>query len=65
MKLDKTIYIRTKPLSVIDAFNRQFAHYPYHVGQIVYIGRMIKNKEWQSLSIPKGESAAYNKKMKQ
>lgn len=61
----KTIYIRTKPLTVIDAFNRQFAHYPYHVGQIVYIGRMIKDKEWQSLSIPKGESVVYNKKMKQ
>jgi hypothetical protein len=63
--LDKTIYIRTKPLSVIDAFNRQFAHYPYHVGQIVYVGRIIKNKDWQSLSIPKGESEAYNKKLKQ
>lgn len=62
--LEKTIYIRTEPLSVVDAFNRQFAHYPYHVGQIIYIGKMIKNKDWESLSIPKGESAAYNKKMK-
>lgn len=63
--LAKTIYIRSEPLSVIDAINRQFAHYPYHVGQIVYIGRIIKNKDWQSLSIPKGQSGAYNNKMKQ
>jgi len=63
--LSKTIYIRSQPLSVVDAINRQFAHYPYHVGQIVYIGKIIKNKDWQSLSIPKGESGAYNNKMKQ
>ena len=63
--LTKTIYIRTEPLSVLDAINRQLAHYPYHVGQIVYIGKMIKNKDWESLSIPKGDSAAYNNKLKQ
>jgi hypothetical protein len=63
--LEKTIYIRTEALSVPDALNRQFAHYPYHVGQIIYIGKMIKNKDWKSLTIPKGESSAYNKKMKQ
>jgi hypothetical protein len=62
---EKTIYIRTKPLSVVDAINRQLAHYPYHVGQIIYIARIIKNKDWVSLTIPKGESAAYNKKMKE
>ncbi|HUS01036.1 MAG TPA: DUF1572 family protein [Chitinophagaceae bacterium] len=63
--LEKTIHIRSEPLTVVDALNRQFAHYPYHVGQIVYIGRIIKNKDWQSLSIPKGQSSAYNNKMKQ
>ena len=52
--LDKTIYIRQQPLNVIDAINRQLAHYSYHVGQITYIARWIKGKEWQSLSIPKG-----------
>ena len=60
----KTIYIRTEALSVIDAINRQLAHYPYHVGQVVYLGRLIKNNSWQSLSIPKGESVAYNEGMK-
>jgi hypothetical protein len=54
------IYIRKEPLTVIDAINRQLAHYPYHIGQIVYIGRMIKNKDWKSLSIPKGQSQQYN-----
>ena len=59
----KTITIRTKPLVVIDAINRQLAHYSYHVGQLVYLGRWMKNAEWQSLSIPKGGSEAYNKEM--
>ena len=54
------IYIRKEPLSVIDAINRQLAHYPYHIGQIVYIGRMIKKEEWKNLSIPKGQSQQYN-----
>ena len=36
------------------------AHYTYHVGQIVFIGKMMKQKEWQSLSIAKGDSQAYN-----
>ncbi|MES2373567.1 MAG: DUF1572 family protein [Bacteroidota bacterium] len=57
--LAKTVTIRTEPLTVYDAILRQLAHYPYHVGQIVYIGRMVKNEGWKSLSIPKGDSAAY------
>lgn len=56
----KTIHIRNEELSVIDAINRQLAHYPYHVGQIVYLGRMIKDAQWKSLSIPKGQSLQYN-----
>jgi Protein of unknown function (DUF1572) len=55
--LMKTIYIRTEPLSVMDAINRQLAHYPYHIGQIVYIGRLIKDSAWNNLSIPKTSSA--------
>src|SRR6266498_1183450 len=56
----KTIYIRKEPLTAIDAINRQLAHYPYHIGQIVYIGRMVKNESWKNLSIPKGTSKQYN-----
>ncbi|MBL0183985.1 MAG: DUF1572 family protein [Chitinophagaceae bacterium] len=59
----KTIYIRSEGLLVVDAINRQLAHYPYHVGQIVYIGRMIKNEGWQNLSIQKGNSDQFNKEM--
>jgi hypothetical protein len=57
----KTVYIRKDPLTVIDAINRQLAHYPYHVGQILYIGKIIKGAAWQSLSIEKGKSEAFNK----
>lgn len=56
----KTITIRREPLIVIDAINRQLAHYPYHVGQIVYIGRLIRDQGWKSLSIEPGKSAEYN-----
>lgn len=61
----KTITIRTQPLVVIDAINRQMAHYCSHVGQIIYIGRLIKESQWQSLSIPKGASQQFNKDMQQ
>jgi hypothetical protein len=59
-QLLQTIYIRQEALTVIDAINRQMAHYPYHIGQIVYVGRMIKNEDWKNLSIPKGNSNQYN-----
>jgi hypothetical protein len=61
----KTITIRHEPLIAIDAINRQLAHYPHHVGQIVYIGKMILDKNWQSLSIPKGASNTFNKTMEE
>lgn len=61
----KTIYIRTEPLLVIDAINRQLAHYPYHVGQIVFLGKLLKGAEWQTLSIAKGQSAQFNNQMQQ
>ena len=58
--LIKTIYIRSEGILVVDAINRQFAHYPYHTGQIIYIARIIKKESWQSLSIEKGDSEQYN-----
>ncbi|MDX1470674.1 MAG: DUF1572 family protein, partial [Flavobacteriaceae bacterium] len=57
----KTVYIRNQAHSISDAIARQMAHYAYHIGQIVYIGRMIKGKNWKSLSIPKGKSEQFNK----
>lgn len=49
----KTISIRLKPMTVVSAIHRQLAHYSYHVGQIVMIGKDIKEKDWETLSIPK------------
>jgi hypothetical protein len=59
----KTIYIRSEGLLVVDAINRQLAHYPYHVGQIIYIAKIITNTSWQNLSIAKGSSAQFNRQM--
>ena len=59
----RTIYIRNQPLKVVDAINRQLAHYSYHVGQIVFISKLLKNEEWKTLSIPRGESLAYTVSM--
>lgn len=58
--LDQLVYIRNQGHTITEAFQRQLAHYAYHVGQIVYTARMIKGREWQSLSIPKNASSAYN-----
>ncbi|MGV0920089.1 DUF1572 domain-containing protein [Empedobacter falsenii] len=58
--LEQIIYIRNEGHTVIEAINRQLAHYPYHVGQIVFIGKLIKDNEWNSLSIPKNKSSDYN-----
>lgn len=59
--LDKTVYIRNEGHSVVDAINRQMAHYPYHMGQIVFLAKLIREGDWESLSIPKNKSADYNK----
>ncbi|WP_371731989.1 DUF1572 domain-containing protein [Spirosoma sp. KCTC 42546] len=58
--LQKEIFIRNMGHSVLEAINRQLAHYPYHVGQIVFIGKMICGEKWHSLSIPRGNSVDYN-----
>ena len=62
--LEKTIYIRSKPLSVMDAIHRQLTHYSYHVGQVVMLGKIIKGPGWTSLSIPKNQSTQFNKEIK-
>jgi hypothetical protein len=58
--LNKTIYIRNMGHSVLDAINRSMAHTAYHVGQIVFIGKMIQSTGWNSLSIAKGNSKEFN-----
>ncbi|HEY0355659.1 MAG TPA: DUF1572 family protein [Flavisolibacter sp.] len=51
--LFKTITIRNQPLGVIDAINRQLAHYSSHVGQVIYLARWVRGKDWKTLSIPR------------
>ncbi len=63
--LQKKITIRHEPHSVVDAINRQLSHYAYHVGQIIFIAKMIKGGDWHSLSIARGQSAVFNKEMSQ
>jgi hypothetical protein len=59
-QLSEIIYIRNEGHTVIEAINRQLAHYPYHIGQIVFYAKQLKNSEWNSLSIPKNKSNSYN-----
>lgn len=59
-QLLQIIYIRNEGQTALDAINRQLAHYPYHVGQIVFYAKMLKKEEWTSLSIPKNKSNSYN-----
>jgi hypothetical protein len=59
-QLSEIIYIRNEGHTVIEAINRQLAHYPYHIGQIVFYAKQLKKSEWESLSIPKNKSDSYN-----
>lgn len=58
--LEKIVYIRNHGHTVTEAIHRQLCHYPYHIGQIVFLGKMLTNTDWQSLSIPKNASKTYN-----
>ena len=58
--LERIIYIRNEGHTVLEAINRQIAHYSYHVGQIVYISKLRSKEEWKSLSIPRNKSDEYN-----
>lgn len=63
VNFNNTIYIRNQGHTVTEAINRQLTHYSYHIGQIVFIGKMVKNENWASLSIPRGISEKYNEEM--
>jgi len=58
--LDRIVHIRTEPHTVAQAITRQLAHVPYHTGQIVLLGKLFLGEDFQSLSIPKGGTAAFN-----
>jgi hypothetical protein len=61
--LDKKVKIRGEEHSVCEALQRQTAHYSYHIGQIVYLAKACKDKDWVSLSIPKNKSKEFNEKL--
>jgi uncharacterized protein DUF1572 len=60
--LGRTVTIRTEPHSVMQAINRQMAHYAHHIGQIVFLAKHLTTKatgKWQSLSVPRGQSKQF------
>lgn len=59
-QLENIVYIRNDGHTVVEAINRQLAHYSYHIGQIVFIAKMAANEKWESLSIPRNKSNDYN-----
>ena len=56
----KTITIRGEPHTIVEAINRQLTHYPYHIGQIVFLAKHFRSKSWKTLSVPRGYSAEFN-----
>jgi len=59
--LARTVLIRNEPHSVMQAINRQMAHYAYHVGQIVMLAKHMRSEQWKSLSVPRNKSAEFNR----
>jgi Protein of unknown function (DUF1572) len=55
----RVVTIRGEPHTVLQAINRQIAHYAQHIGQIVFLAKHLRSKEWKTLSIPRGKSEAY------
>jgi hypothetical protein len=60
--LMRTVTIRGEPHSVLQALNRQVAHYAYHIGQIVFLAKHFRSSGWKSLSVPRGKSEEYNRR---
>jgi len=61
--LERSVTIRGEPHSVMQAINRQIAHYAYHCGQIVFLAKHFKASDWKSLSVPRNRSAEFNRKV--
>lgn len=58
--LERIIFIRNEDHTFTEAINRPMMPYAYHIGQIVFLAKRFKGKDWISLSIPKGKSKEYN-----
>lgn len=63
--LEKTVTIRGEPMTVVQAIQRNLTHLAYHTGQIVSLARHFAADNWQTLSIPPGQSEAYNERMRE
>ncbi len=61
--LGKTVTIRGEGHSVMQAINRQIAHYSYHIGQIVFLAKHFKGGDWKSLTVPRNKSAEFNQRV--
>ena len=61
--IERTVTIRGEPHSVMQGINRQIAHYAYHCGQIVFLAKHFKTREWKSLSVPRNKSAEFNRRV--
>ena len=61
--LMRAVTIRGEPHTIVQAVNRQLAHYGQHAGQIVFLAKHLRSSGWQTLSIPRGQSEVFNKKM--
>jgi hypothetical protein len=59
--VSRTVTIRGEPHTVLQAINRQIAHYAYHIGQIVFLAKHFRSEQWKSLSIPRGKSEEFNR----
>ena len=59
--IEQSVKIRNQEHTIAEAIYRQLSHYPYHIGQIVFIGKLIRNQDWQSLTIAKNKSQEYNR----
>jgi hypothetical protein len=58
----RTVTIRGEPHTVLEAINRQIAHYAQHLGQIVFLAKHLRSSDWKTLSIPRGKSEEFNQK---
>ena len=62
-EIDRTVMIRGEPHSVMQAINRQIAHYAYHCGQIVFLAKHLQSRQWKSLTVPRGKSEEFNRRV--
>lgn len=62
-EIDHIIYVRNEGITIMDGLVKSLAHATYHTGQIVQLSKYFAGEKWESLSIPKGKTEEYNKKM--